>query len=166
LGEITDEGLGGGVLGEILPYVVFAVALGSVVGLMQWVILRRQISRAGWWVLASAAGLAVAVGAGTAVAALVDGSGGLHGFARLCMWAAVMGLGGAISGVLQQHILRQQVSRASWWVLASALGWALSIFVAENFLVGLGGILVGGGVFGLVTVVAMVWLLRQPVPEA
>ena len=177
LAEISQDGPWGGVLEEILTYFVFGAALGSVVGLMQWVVLRRQISKAGWWVLASATGLAVSIGAGTAVAALIDGSFGLGDLAVLCIWTAVFALGGALIGVLQQHILRQQVSRASWWVLASALGWALSIFVAGSFLVGrtmpdvtiarqVGAVFVGGAVLGLVTLVAMVWLLRQPVPEA
>jgi serine/threonine-protein kinase len=170
LAEISEDGPWGGVLEEILAHVVFAAALGSVVGLMQWVVLRRQISKAGWWVLASVTGLAVSIGAGTAVAALIDGSFGLDDLAVLCIWTAVFALGGALIGVSQQLILRQQVSRASWWVLASTLGWALSIFVAGGFLLALdsqiGAFLVGGVVLGLVTVVAMVWLLRQPVPEA
>lgn len=174
---ITEDIIGSGVLGEILSGISFGAALGSVVGLMQWLVLRRQISLAGWWILASAAGLAVVVGAGVAVAVLTDYSVELADFADLYRWVAVVALGGAVAGILQWIILRQQVYRASWWVLASTLGWALSIFVQGGFIVGrtareltigrqIGSWFGGGVVLGVVTVVAMVWLLRQPVPEA
>ena len=172
---ITEDVIESGVLGEILGYSMFGAALGSVVGLMQWFVLRRQISRAGWWIVASAAGLAVVMGAGIVVAALTDYSVELASFAVLCRWVVVMALGGAVTGISQRLILRQRVSRASWWVLASTLGWALSIFVAGSIMVGrtdltlgrqIGAWFGGGVVLSVVTVVAMVWLLRQPVPEA
>jgi len=179
LGSIISEGIFGSdvLIGEILAYFMFGAALGSVVGLMQWFVLRRQISRSGWWILASAAGLAVVIGAAIVVARLTDYSEGLDSFAVLFRWIVVMALGGAVIGMLQRPILRQRVSRASWWVLASTLGWALSIFVAGSIMVGrtaqeltLGrqiGAWFGGGILlSVVTGVAMIWLLRQPVPKA
>jgi len=175
LGSIISEGIfeSGVLIGEILGYFMFGAALGSAVGLMQWFVLRRQISRASWWILASAAGLAVVIGAGIAVARLTDYSEELVNFAVLCRWVVVMALGGAVTGMLQRPILRQRVSRASWWVLASTLGWALSIFVAGSIMLGrltigqqIGAWFGGGIMLGVVTVVAMIWLLQQPVPEA
>ena len=38
---------------------VGATIVGAVVGIMQWLVLRRRLHRAGWWVLASAVGWAV-----------------------------------------------------------------------------------------------------------
>ena len=149
---------------------MFGAALGSVVGLMQWFVLRQQISRAGWWALASAAGLAVVISAGIVVAALTNYSVGLDNFSVLLRWIVVMALGGAVIGMLQWLILRGQVSRAGWWMLASTVGWGLSIAVAGVFaLVAVGlvfGLLVGGVVLGAVTGGALVWLLRQPRTEA
>jgi hypothetical protein len=172
LGTIISEDLiPNSVFGEILAYFMLGTVLGSVVGLMQWFVLRRQISRAGWWILASAAGLAVVIGAGITLAALMEYSVELGSFASLLRWVLVMALGGAVTGILQRPVLQQRVSRASWWVLANTLGWALCIFVAGSAGLMLPGLQIvaffGGGILlGGITGVAMVWLLRQPMPEA
>ncbi len=173
IGEAVEPFIGS-VLGGILAYVIFGAASGAVVGLVQWLVLRRQISRAGWWILASAAGLAVATGAGIVVAWLTGYSIELANFAVLGRWVAVAALGGAVIGILQWFVLRRQVSRASWWVLASTLGWASCMAVAGAGMIatqmGLGPLLrslIGGGVvLGAVTGGALIRLLRQPVPEA
>ena len=112
--------------------------------------------------MASILGLAVAGFASTAVT-LAGGSEIPWGF-------AVIGfVGGAIAGLMQWFVLRQQVSRAGWWVLASTVSWAVLGLVAEGMIrrfltfgVGLAGGVVGLGVTGL----ALVWLLRRPIPEA
>ncbi len=139
-----------GALGDYLAYGVHGSVLGAVVGLMQWLILREYVSRAGWWVLASSAGLAV--GYGVAVVAL--GS-----FAE----TVVVALGGTVTGILQWLILRRHFSRAGWWVLASTVGLGFSMAVSLD---SSSMLLVGGAVLGAVTGGALVWLLRQPVPEA
>jgi hypothetical protein len=38
----------------------FSLALGTVVGIAQWVALRQWVSKAGWWILASSLGWAAA----------------------------------------------------------------------------------------------------------
>jgi hypothetical protein len=155
--------------GDILVYFILGAALGSGVGLVQWLVLRRRISRAGWWVLASTAGFAVAVagGSGAAVVAFgYDMGGVMSGFMPVLGWTVVAALGGAVTGTLQRLVLRGQVSRAGWWVLASTVGWGLSMAVmARGFgVMGVGGLfwpLAGAGL-GAVTGGALVWLLRQP----
>ena len=178
---ISENIIGIGVLGHILGYFMLGVGLGSVVGLMQWFILRELVSAAGWWVLASTAGFAVAMGGGYGAAVVAFGySEGLDelggGFAALLGWTVVVALGGAVTGLLQWLVLREQFSRAGWWVLASSVGWGLSMAVAQAILLdnkwadSLGGglaLMVGGGaLLGAITGGALVWLLRQPVPEA
>jgi len=79
-------------------------------------------------------------------------------------------LSGAVTGILQWLVLRGQVSRAGWWVLASTLGWGLGMSAAVALSRGVGASdtvsLVGMGiVLGAVTGGALVWLLRQPKPE-
>jgi hypothetical protein len=156
-------------LGFTLAYSIFGAVLGSVVGLTQWFVLRQRVSRTVSWILASAAGFAVAEGGGYGAAVLafsfstkLDEMG--------VGWILVAAFGGAVTGILQWPILRGQVSRAGWWVLASTMGWGLSMAV------GVAGFeewqgqeslevlsLVGGGiVLGAVTGGALVWLLRKP----
>jgi len=122
------------------------------IGIAQWLVLRRQVSEPGWWVLSSTVGGVVGLVVGLivggavggvaveAVGELADGNvvGGLVGFAAF----------GASVGIAQWFVLRRKVSRAGWWVLASTVGVVVPV--------------VG---YGAITGAALVWLLRQPVPE-
>jgi hypothetical protein len=154
-----------GVLRTILGKIVFGAGIGFGVGILQWLVLRGRVTRAGWWVLASTAGLAVAQG-GAAAAAVASGNSEVLGSS---LFLQVMALGGAVTGILQWLVLRGKVSRAGWWVLASTVGWGLGFDVMDAALVGVDCIifvLFYGAVLGVVTGGALVWLLRQPVPVA
>ena len=160
---------------RLYQYFMLGAALGFGVSLMQWLVLRRRVSKAGWWVLASTASFAVVGGGGYGAASVVFGfSEGMEGFlssADLLGWTVIVALGGAVTGTLQWLILRGQVSRAGWWVLASTVGWGLSMAVVGAITVVAAGegslfdMLPGGAVLGAVTGGALVWLLRQPIPE-
>jgi hypothetical protein len=142
------------------------IGLGIGVGVLQWLVLRRRVSRAGWWVLASAAG-----GFGIMQAGFTGYGASLEmSYGTLLGYTGLVALGGAVTGTLQWLVLRGQVSRAGWWVLASTVGWGLGMTAAiafswggANDFVALGGI---GVVLGAVTGGALVWLLRQSVPDA
>jgi len=148
------------------PWLVMGIMLGIGVGILQWLVLRRRVSGVGWWVLASAAG-----GYGILQAGFQGLSESLS-FGALLSFTGVVALGGAVTGTLQWLVLRGQVSRAGWWVLASTVGWGLVGAVLGAFPWGVGdtdalvALVVTGAVLGAVTGGALVWLLRQPVPEA
>ncbi len=146
----------------------WGIGLGIGIGVLQWLVLRRRVSGAGWWVLASAAG-----GYGIWQLGFTGYSDSLEmSYVSLLGWTGVVALSGAVTGTLQWLILRGQVSRAGWWVLASTVGWGLSVTVARAFPWGVGdsdavgALVVTAAVLGAVTGGALVWLLRQPVPEA
>jgi hypothetical protein len=151
-------------LGDMVMVIIFGIGIGT----MQWLVLRRRITGAGWWILASAVAGAV-IQQGDIVS--FDKS---LSFGDLMRYTLVMALGGAVAGILQWLVLRTQVFRAGWWVLASTVGWGLSMTMwgagmVLQYVWGDSGtlIMVGGGpVLGAITGVALVWLLRQPVPEA
>ncbi len=159
-------------LGEGLAFCVHKIVLGAVVGILQWVVLRERVPGAGRWVWASIAGLAVAGGVGVAVI-VARGPTRIESLATVVGTTLVVALGGAVTGMLQRPVLRGQVSRSGWWVLASTVGWGLGMAVtgagmsalAVGDFCGLMGFF-GGAVLGAVTGGALVWLLRQPVPEA
>jgi len=153
------------VLGDWLDFLFLGIVPGLGVGVLQWLVLRRRVSRAGWWVLASAA-------AGYGILAGFIGYSESLSFGTLLRFTGVVALGGAVTGILQWLVLRSQVSQAGWWVLASTVGWGLSVTVARAIPWGmdemdaLWALVVTGAVLGAVTGGALVWLLRRPVPEA
>jgi hypothetical protein len=135
---------------ESIPAIAVPVSLsvavgGVLVGVLQWLVLRRYLAQAGRWVLAS-------LGA-TAVFALVVFSLGAFSPDAGLVGGAV--LYGTVVGVLQWLVLRRQATRAGWWVPTSTVGWLVGI--------PLGGMLgpPGWAWYGAITGAALVWLLRR-----
>ena len=139
-------------------------AVGAMVGVAQWVVLRRLIAGAGGWIAASAFGAVV----GTAAVGL---------FLNLLSWAwapwsvgwlATGASGGAAVGAVQWVVLRRAVGGAGWWVLASAA--AASAGAIPYYLLTLGddgicrvtaGGTIAGVAYGAITGVACLLLKRR-----
>jgi hypothetical protein len=181
-------GRGSAVRVAVVLAVVLAVGLavgGAVAGVAQWLLLRRQVRRADWWILASTAGSstagwAVGWAVGDAVFNAVVGAMGsaVRVEVVLAVGEAVAGaVAGAVVGAAQWLILRRQVRRAGWWILASTAGWAVGGAVGDAVglavLGAVGGVMddavfnavvgaVGGAMIGIITGAVLVWLLRQP----
>ena len=156
---VTGAMVSAGRLNAAVVWAVFGLVIGASLGITQWLVLRRQIPQAYMWLLASALG-GMAVGAfGFAMGGPVGGPLG----------GAVIG---ASLGIPQWLVLRHRVSQAYVWVLISIVGFALGLSAGEavGFAVGgavgwpVGGI-IHGILVGAITGGALVWLLRQPVPE-
>jgi hypothetical protein len=153
-------------VGEALMLTVGGAVCGGLLGIAQRRVLQRQTPQFGWWVEARTAGGAVGGAVGWASALFVDGAQ---------IFAMVLAVGGASVGIAQWLVLRRQVAKAGWWVLASTVGWAMCVALAVAlFVCGLGGwdliiaiilLHVGGFVvsewYGTITGGVMVWLLRQ-----
>jgi hypothetical protein len=159
-------GLSRDLLGDWSCNLAWGIVIGIGVGVMQWLVLRRRVSGVGWWVLASAAaGYGIMQGVPFVLSLSLS-------FGLLLRFTGVAALGGAVTGILQWLVLRGKVSRAGWWVLASTVGWGLCMAVMVAGMEAVGAVygslrMVGSGaVLGAVTGGALVWLLRQPVPEA
>ena len=136
---------------QAIPPVIEAGYLGVVVGgiligVLQALVLRRHLARAAWWVLASLGAVAVVgvvVFGGGLVSAEVGWFGGVSVF-------------GTVVGLLQWLVLRRQIPRSGWWVLASTVGWVVGLPLGD--LNGPPGL---GAAYGAITGAALVWLLRQ-----
>jgi serine/threonine protein kinase len=137
---------------------------GLGVGIMQWVILRQIVKKAGWWVLANVAGSAV-FGALFAVGNLdLSGAGD---------WAKFGALMGVCFGIAQWLVLRQIVGSAGWWVLVSVALNTAGLAVLGAGLTGLRNIVLAvtltvvmAAIFAGVTGGVLVWLLRRSVAGA
>ena len=127
--------------------------LGAVVGIMQWFVLRQQVSKGGWWVLASIVGIANAA----VILSLfpAEASWVMNGIAIIIL--------GAIVGVAQWLVLWWQTPKAGLWIIANILGvvagGVLGIgIIGENIV----GIIVSMALFGVITGSALTWLVGQP----
>lgn len=154
-----------------LMVVAFVAVGGTGAVALQWLALRRLISGAGWWTATGVAGaalaglLGIAVGVPAAVAtAVADGTETAveAGLDAAGVTAAIVF--GAALGSLQWLVLRRHVAGANRWILVSAVGWVvsgLSAGVTDTA----AGWAVLGAVYGVITGVALVWLLRRRVDE-
>jgi len=141
-----------GAVSGIASQSVFGGIIGASIGALQWVVLRRRLSRAAWWVVATTLGMGLGfalVRVVTPTVSEVLGGGPVYGLVN-------GGLVGTLVGTLQWLVLRQHVCRAGWWVLASALGTGVSFALGQVV-----GQLVGVALTGT----ALVWILRQPAQE-
>jgi len=164
----------GAAMGNAVTDWAFTALFGAVGGFMQWLVLRRQIAAAGWWVLASTLGFAIAPIAAIAGVMAMSQVMSLDGNPM----AAPILLGvlfGVLSAIMPWLVLRRQLARAGWWVpahlLGSLVGGAMGI-VAFHAMALIGfyqfpwaaaGAMFGAGL-GAITGITLVWLLRQPVP--
>ncbi|MDM9385035.1 protein kinase [Chlorogloeopsis sp. ULAP01] len=130
---------------------VAAAIAGTFVGIMQWLVLRRQIYQAGWWVLATAVGFAVFGAVANALIGAVFGA--VFNALIDAMAGAVLGI---FVGIMQWLVLRRQIYQAGWWVLATAVGFAV-FGAAFNTVTGAGA----GAILGLITGLTLVKLLRN-----
>jgi hypothetical protein len=143
------------------------IVVVAVVSLMQWLALRRVVQRAGFWVLASIIGFTISSSI-HGVVCHVYGYPDDLGPLGVVVWTLFFILGGTLTGLLQQRILRHQVRRSGWWVPASAAGWSLVVigFGIVSKILGVRllvvGLIVSSGLLGIVTGVTLIWLLRQP----
>ena len=181
------------VIGDVPDYsflhyfvnIMLFILVGAGAGIIQWRILGRRVSRVSWWAPAIVAGMVLASVLLYALPIAMDYFLEFeHRFAFRPGFSMIWALGGTLAGVFQWFFLRRHISRACWWVLASAVGWSLcavvygefSRFLIERFGFVPGGVigflqllntfgLFSGIIMGAVTGGALVWLLRQPVPE-
>ena len=124
------------------------VAAGAILaGALQWLVLRRHLDGAAWWIPASALAVAAAGVVVFAGGAVVGADAG---------WVAGAGLSGTLLGTVQWLVLRRQLDGAAWWVPASTVGWVVGGPVGGAL--GWGAL---GAVYGAVTAPVLAWLLRR-----
>ena len=164
-------------------FVLFAVAyalMGVMIGVLQWLVLRRQVPGAGRWVWATIGGFALGGTVGMAATFTVVGLFDLYfslgePLSSFLFAAVLFAPIGPVVGIAQWWlVLRRQIEGAGWWVLACTValalfGAAFGAFIAieiGNVYVGAYVVsAVGGLLAGAITGVTLVWLLRQRVPE-
>jgi hypothetical protein len=147
----------GGEAEDKVPFVPF---IGFSFGIMQWLILRRYMPRAGWWVLVSTLGWILGFG----VLALADK------FAENLVTSAIQPevsalvfflAAGALVGILQWLVLRRHMLQAGWWVLANVVGWGILGLIVGKSLDRFTDLAAMAAVPPAITGAVLVLLLRQ-----
>jgi hypothetical protein len=147
----------GGEAEDKVPFVPF---VGLSFGIMQWLILRRYMPRAGWWVLASTLGWILGFG----ILALADK------FAENLVTSAIQPevsalvfflAAGALVGILQWLVLRRHMLQAGWWVLANVVGWGILGLIVGKSLDRFTDLAAMAAVPPAITGIVLVWLFRQ-----
>jgi hypothetical protein len=177
---LTIGFVAGFALGEAgLELIGLETALGAIVGLMQWLTLRRVIKTGISWVLAALTGFLISSTLHTLAMYLWKLPQDLGAPLGTLSWMIAFVLGGTLTGIMQQRILRHHAHHSGWWVLASAAGWGLSmaglgifflffhimksgpfiLMLINNVLVPM---LIPSVILGAVTAGTMIWLLWQP----
>ena len=148
------------------PPAVFGLVIGAIfgtgLGMAQWFALRKRLAgislwapiTIGVWVVFWSMNFAGLFGEGTGVTGkLIEGLG--HG-----------GLLGALTGTGQWFMLRSRIRKAQWWILISALSWAIGASTGDTIqemlqidipLELIIAILLSSALTGA----GMVWLLKQ-----
>ena len=154
LGGLAASALVGGVTTP-LDGVIGGAATGAVIGLAQWLVLRRRLALPPWWIAATAAGMGAGLALGIALlGAETDG-------VTLPLRGLVAGAG---IGIAQFALLRGHSARAFVWPFVVACGWAIGwlmtraagIDLTANWSVfGAAGALT----FQLLTGLALAWML-------
>jgi hypothetical protein len=166
----------------VLGVIVLGTLEGGVLGVAQWLALRRWLPTL-WptaWITATILGAILAWAAGMAAGTLM-GSGaafteGTESPAGIVAGAALVGIGaGALLSSTQWLVLRTVLARAGWWIPAHAAGWAAGMVVsflgiglvqqdtplAAIALIGAATGLAMGVTVAAVTGLALVWLFSS-----
>lgn len=173
-------------------YGVGALGAGALVGLGQWLLVRRVVRAAAWWVPATACGWAAGMlgafrGAGLLVAWFAARYPELRVVFMTPLWERYVLLGalgaslGILLGVAQWAVLCRSVSRSLTWIPTTAAAWTAAtvclpllprlprLIQTERYTGGmetsLPGLVLAGAAYGLLTGFALALLLRSSVPQ-
>jgi hypothetical protein len=108
---------------------------GIILGFAQWLVLRRYIHHSTRWIIATVVGGLFAWFTGLTITALmalvyagVSDEAKILGFFKGLF---LLGAGnGTVLGFCQWLVIKNQIRRSIWWIIANAVAWALGLFVA------------------------------------
>lgn len=96
-------------------------AIGALMGLVQYALLRRYLQRIGWWPAATLLGWLLPI----LYAAAVTAAFGPRRDAATGWVMLAFSVLGAIVALPQWWLLRTRVTQAWWWLVSSGIGWGL-----------------------------------------
>ena len=149
-----------------LAQIVVPVFAGTLIGLTQWIVLRRFLTATSDWILAGGTSWAVGYMLGLFLIQNIP-----------TVFAGIAGylLFGAIVALVQWPLLRREIPHLLVWIIASSIGWAVGFWASQAVLplfftgkliapaVSTTVIAVTSGlVAGAITGIALIWIVREP----
>lgn len=126
------------IVSDPLVPAISRIIVGALIGIVQWLILRRFVARAGWWILACSTGWVFGGMIGEKSFRIIYSILGetqmkFLGLPLSALVSAIVGwaLNGATVGGIQWFVLRQKIKKIRVWVLACSFGWALGGIIGE-----------------------------------
>ena len=149
-----------------LAQIAVPVLAGTVIGLAQWLVLRRYVTASTQWDWTDGLSWSAGYILGLLLIQLLPST----------VFAAFIGyfLFGVIVALVQWPVLRREIPQVFTWLLASAIAWAIGYWASQAALsvftdplidpvVGTAVIAVTSGlVAGAITGVALIWIARKP----
>jgi hypothetical protein len=135
----------GWVIGRFLLPNLAIVTIGIALGVMQWLVLQRQLKNAQRWIVATIAGWIFG-----SILVLGNTPFGLDILASML-------IGGTI-GISQWIVLRNEIRWSGWWIVMSVVGWTSGLTLLPGFFL-------TGTIAGLITGTALILLIRYPKKE-
>ena len=150
-----------------LARIIVPALAGTLVGLAQWLALRRYLTATTDWILAGGTSWAVGYVLGLFLIQIMPAT----------VFAGFVGylLFGAIVALVQWPLLRREIPHLLVWMIASAIGWAAGFWTSQVVLplfqtgptippaVSTTVIAVTSGLIaGAITGIALIWIVREP----
>jgi hypothetical protein len=158
------------------------VLQGSILGLAQWLVLRRYIRNVGGWLIATIVGALLAWGVGSLVDVLmtlfIALSPKVAGAKTIALLEGVFLLGagvGTIIGFTQWIVLERHIRQSFLWIFANTFAWAFGLVIAfisvgmtqlnrfsrETIIAWIATGTAMGIVIGSITGITLIWLLTS-----
>ena len=151
-------------------WILSGVLLGSIVGLIQWLVLRRYFYTSPWWIAATTAGwsLTSVVMGMTQFSSLSDV--GLVVLAAPTLgWAGIGAVAGLSTSIAQSFALKLQRQETGLWIISNGVGWSLALSASWEVTLATNLPMLGplsfvcGIIGGAMTGLALVWILHRSI---
>ena len=150
-----------------LARLIVPLFAGFLVGLAQWVVLRKYVNEVSDWILAAGASWAVGYALGLFIMNGLTGTG-LDSSVGYILF-------GIIVALVQWPILRREIPNVWMWILANVIGWTAAFYMSQVVLdlffngptiapIASTSVISGvsGLVAGAITGIALIWIVRKP----